>query len=45
MKLLYERLDTKVVTIVQENCFLQSGGYGSSESVGYDDDPFGEGGN
>ena len=45
MKLLYERPDTKVVTIVQEDRFLQSGEYGSSESVGYDDDPFAGGGN
>ena len=45
MKLFYERPDTKVVTIVQEDCFLQSGEYGSSESVGYDDDPFAGGGN
>ena len=43
MKLIYERPDTEVVTLVQEDHFLQSGEYGSSESVGYDDDPFGGG--
>lgn len=45
MKFLYERPDTEVVTIVQEDRFLQSGGNGSSESVNYDDDPFAGGGN
>ena len=45
MRYLYERPDTEIVIIVQEDCFLQSGGNGSSESVSYDEDPFAGGGN
>lgn len=45
MKLLYERPDTELLALVQEEAFLQSGENGSSESVGYDDDPFAGGGN
>ena len=42
MKLFYDCPVTEVLTIVQENAFLQSGENGSSESVSYDDDPFAE---
>ena len=45
MKLLYERPDTEVLSLVQEEAYLQSREDGSNEPVGYDDDPFAGGGN
>ena len=44
MKKLYDPPVIEVVFITMEECIL-SGGNGSSESIGYDDDPFGGGGN
>ena len=39
----YESPVIEVLTITQEERFLQSGGNGTSEPIGYDDDPFGGG--
>ena len=44
MKKLYETPVIEVMFITMEECIL-SGENGSSESIGYDDDPFSGGGN
>lgn len=40
----YERPEGEIMMITGEENFLQSGGNGTSESVGYDEDPFEQGG-
>lgn len=39
----YESPVIEVLAVAQEERFLQSGGNGTSEPIGYDDDPLGGG--